>query len=446
MSAPNILCISVDSLRADFCSFLNQSLTTTPFLESLADESTLYHNTVSPSTWTLPVHASVFTGLYPEEHQINDEGVQLGDHPTFAELLGQRGYSVRSFGHNGWLEQGDILRGFDHVHTPKYGPISKGLTGLVRRGWRKLHEATFRVENEDRFTIDRVIESLSKQSEPFCYFVHLQGVHYPYHPHITAYRRFGDFTTHGLYRIHQTQRELYDSRLNRFLGLSPISDADIEHFKDLYRGCIYEADQLIGEVVETLQEDSLLDDTLLVVFGDHGDSFGTDGIFGHNFTVTDGVVRVPLLVRDPSGELTNEDRNEIVQLNDLYPTVLDAAGCDPPDTRSQSLYSDMTRDSAFVYYSAPESMWTDMCESLPPDFEGRLDDRLEREQHLVWKEEDRKLVWYPRSDRYESIGPRPEELRKELSRHKNALRPVSPGEQRAVSEEVLENIKEMGYL
>lgn len=445
MTSPNILFISIDSLRADFCSVIDSSLATTPFLNTLATDSAVYYNAISPSTWTLPVHASIFTGLYPQEHQLNDEGHELGDHPTFAELLTDHGYATKSFGHNGWLEQGDILRGFDHVHTPAYGPKRGGFRP-IRSRWQRLKEETFRLESEDRFTIDRVKESLSEEDEPFCYFVHLQGVHYTYQPHIRSYKRFGNLTTHGLYRNLQKQRELYDSRLNKYLNLHSVPEDDIIHFKDLYRGCIYEADQLVAELGKKLQNLGIFDDTILVVAGDHGDMFGENGIFGHNFTVSDGVIRVPLLVRDPTNPLKSGAHTEIVQLNDLYPTLLEAAECDFPKTNSRSLYSDSTRDSAFVSYSAPESMWRDISENAPPELGAELDNYLEREQRLLWKDSDRKLVWYPVSEQYESTGSAADELQAELSAHTASLQTVEPEGAQQMTDEVLENLENMGYL
>jgi len=307
-------------------------------------------------------------------------------------------------------------------------------------------EETFRLESEDAFTIKQVKKALSEETDPFCYFIHMQGVHYEYQPHICSYRQFGNLSTYSLYRNLQIQRKLYDSRLNRFLGLYPVSETDIAHFKNLYRACIYEADQLIGELIEWLHALDLFDETIIIVFGDHGDAFDEDGIFGHNFTVSDSVVRVPLLIRDPEQPIHTGVHEEIVQLNDLYPTILDAVGCDSPETRSRSLYANRSRDCAFVSYSTPSSMWKDIRESLPAEFDKSLDECLEREQRLVWQLDEKKLVWYPLTDRYEPTGGETDKLWNKLSAHMSSLNPVQPAGEGNVSEAVLDNIRDMGYL
>jgi len=130
MSSPNFLLLSIDSLRRDFCSFLDDSEHTMDFLERFAADSTVFERAISPSVWTLPVHTSIFTGLYPMEHTVNDEHTVLGDHPTFAELLRTEGYETRSFTHNGWFQSGEITRGFDHEHTRMPGMVGYGITNL----------------------------------------------------------------------------------------------------------------------------------------------------------------------------------------------------------------------------------------------------------------------------------------------------------------------------
>jgi len=112
VSKPNVVCVSVDSLRADFCSFDDGDARTTPFLRSVTPEATVFESAISPSIWTLPVHTSVFTGLYPPEHGVTSEGRVLGDHPTFAELLAEEGYSTAAFFQNSWLRLSGTLRGF----------------------------------------------------------------------------------------------------------------------------------------------------------------------------------------------------------------------------------------------------------------------------------------------------------------------------------------------
>jgi len=103
MNQPNLLLISIDSLRADAVSSIDTSVSTTPFFDELVEQSSLYTAAFSQGVWTVPSHTSIFTGLYPTEHGVYDEDavsegeVSLGDHPTIGQKLQENGYETRAF-------------------------------------------------------------------------------------------------------------------------------------------------------------------------------------------------------------------------------------------------------------------------------------------------------------------------------------------------------------
>lgn len=227
MNQPNILFISVDSLRADYCSFLPGATSdTTPFLESIASESTIYTSAISTSTWTLPVHTSVFTGLFPPEHGILTGKETLGDHPTIAEILSEHGYSTRAFYRNGWLDTGNILRGFDVLErdgnsakestsdTPRLKQLSETIQSFSPKSeellracykssiqWRKWSGDNVNNKSEStggRRTIDRCVDQLSDTHNPFFWFVHLNDAHWQYTPPSPYHQKFTNRSTPSL--------------------------------------------------------------------------------------------------------------------------------------------------------------------------------------------------------------------------------------------------------
>lgn len=445
MSDPNLLCISIDSLRADECSALDSPAPTTPRLEALAERGTVCTRAISPSTWTFPVHTSAFTGLYPVEHGLDDEGKRLGAHPTLAERLSEAGYTTESYGHNGWIETGGVLRGFSHTHTPACGPTPDGAAGLPGRAWRKLRRETFRLGSEDAHTVKTVSDRLRSLSSPFCLFVHFQGAHYKYRPHVEQYRPFGDASLSRLRSVFEQQQRLYNDRLNKYCGQWAPEDSVVDDIRDMYRGCVRETDAQVAALLDALDASGHTDDTVVVVFGDHGDCFGEDGIYGHNFSLADALIRVPLIIVDPTGQLDIDTYGHLVQLNDLYPTLLELAGLEPAETLSQSLISEQPRETAFAHYLAPDSTVESMHESIASTDEVTTADVPPRRQLAAWRGPEEKLVYYPEEDEYTGPAADDEPLRERLAAHRESLSPVEP-RGGAVDEATRANLVDMGYL
>ena len=451
MTRPNFLLISIDSLRHDFCSFLNENENTMRFLDDFAEQSTVYERAISPSVWTLPVHTSIFTGLYPTEHQVNDGETILGDHPTLAELLRDAGYETRSFTHNDWFRTAEMARGFEHEHTRMPGMIDNGITNIrngmqdrsferVKKGSKQVLEAPlvkgrkafFRHQLKGARTVSNSISRLEESSSPFCYMVHLNDVHHAYRPHIKYYRKFGDEGLRALHENVRYQQTLKNKREEIYTGNFEIDEEQLPLMKDLYRASILQTDRLVERLVNTLSEIGEAENTVVIVFGDHGDLIGEEGSFGHSFSVADELIRVPLLVHDPTGRLAPGRRQSIAQLNDLYPTVLKLAGEIPPETNSISLL-DHSRDAAFVHFDKMGREWKFPRSDYPPF-----------RQHAIWKSTDSKLVYYPDEDR-EAEGSDPK-LRSELDEHFEQLDPIPPKGEARLSEDIQQQLKGMGYL
>ncbi|TKX41339.1 sulfatase [Halorubrum sp. CGM4_25_10-8A] len=470
MTDPNILCVSVDSVRADFCNINGENgENTTPFLNSIASEATVFRNAITPSTWTLPVHASVFTGLYPPEHGILTGNETLGDHPTFAQCLSKNGYSTDAFFKNGWLETGDILRGFDHSDGTDESKSDSGIKTQMKRriadeleNFPELAEQTAQIlyhaqkqyrewsglgsvsSRGGERTIREYVNHLSEGNEPFCSFVHFNDAHWRYNPPNPYQNAFSERTSLGnVYNYAWWQYQVYASRTNRLkaaVGDTSPPDREVETFKNLYRSSIRHTDSLVEELIDSLKRQGVWDDTILILFGDHGDSFGEDGIFGHHFSVHDSIIHVPFMIRDPTGQLDTGTVSDPVSLVDIYPTVLELAGVSGPETSGINLLRD-SRDIAYSYYDV-----SDHDLYLGASDRGIDPDRLPpAKQYVAWAAEGRKVIEYPEEDEYVIVGHGDSTLRARLEEHRDQLDTIDTKEG-CITDDVAKRLEGMGYL
>jgi len=423
------------------------------FLNDFAEESTIFERTISPSIWTLPVHTSIFTGLYPAEHQINDKNTVLGDHPTFAELLSEAGYETRSFTHNGWFKSGGMTRGFEHDHTRMPGMIGYGISNIRNgvddrnrsqfvKGTKQVLEAPlvkgrkalFRHQFKGHRTVKNCFKRLEERNSPFCYILHLNDIHHVYRPHIKYYRKFGDRGIRELHENVRYQETLKENRHEIYTGRYEINQERLNLTKDLYRASILQADALIERLVDRLKSLDEYENTVIIVFGDHGDLIGENGMFGHSYSLADELIRVPLLIHDPTGQLEDGRRRDVVQLNDLYPTILEMAGLDVPETNSVSLM-DESRESAFIHLLESADNLKFSASEYPPF-----------EQYAIWRSPSSKLVYKPENDGRELVGDDDPALINELDKHLEGLIKIPSKGESELSPSTRTQLENMGYL
>lgn len=479
MGKPNVVCVSVDSLRADYWSLAGDArYNTTPFLATLApDSTTVYRSAISPSSWTLPVHTSVFTGLFPPEHKVLTGHERLGDHPTFAELLSDAGYTTDAFYYNGWFDTAGISRGFKESEesskeeasrtsvkrriADRIGDRSPTIESLLEAGyetarqywkstaafqhqyraWKAKKSADRRSETLDRRTLDNAQEFLDSVADPFCLFVHLNDTHYKYTPPNPFHSMYTDRSTQGLaYNVAWWQDRVYggrEKRLKAATGSIEPPKKEVETFKNLYAGGIRYADSLIEELVDTLRIQGQWSDTVFVLFGDHGDSFGEGGVYGHQYSVQDSVIRVPLLIRDPTETLESGVVDSPVSLADIYPTILSLTGVSKPETNAVDLTTD-AREYAFSYYDISEHEIHQQAEAMDVD-SAALPPAV---QYAIWKSPGERLTWYPESDSVDTDNP---ELEREIKSQTQRLEAIETNEG-TIGKDVADRLRDIGYL
>lgn len=300
--AANFLLISIDSLRADHLGCYGYDQDTSPNLDRIASEGIMFTRAFAPTSWTLPSHMTVLTGLPPEGHGVVDDGQGLAQGvSTLAEILQARGYVTAGFVSGPYLHSRyGFNRGF--AHYDDYSVVSPN----NKFSHRDITSPTLWQHVAD--WLDAWNEKAA--DSPFFLFVHMWDVHYDFIPPPPYDRMFdpdylGNLTGENFARSEAIHPEM-DSR-------------DLEHLVALYDGEVRFTDHHVGLILEELAELRVLDDTLVVVISDHGEEFFEHGEKGHRKNLFQETVQVPLLARWPGRLSAGAVNTKVVSLVDLMP-------------------------------------------------------------------------------------------------------------------------------
>lgn len=278
---PNVILVTIDTLRADYLGSYGSKRVETPHLDRLAREGARFTNAATTVPFTLPAHSSIMTGTYPPYHGVRENvGYALGeDVPTLAATLAEAGYHTAGFVSAFVLDsRWGIGRGFEHYDDEfDTDQMQARNMGSVQRDGAE--------------TLDAVLGWLDdRPAGPFFLWMHLFDPHDPYTP-----------------------PEPYASR---YRGRP-------------YAGEVAYTDSLIGRFRDELEQRDLLDSSLLVLTGDHGEGLGDHGEAFHGYFVYESTVHVPLIIRAP-GIAAGRVIGDAVSHIDLLPTILEVANVLPP--------------------------------------------------------------------------------------------------------------------
>jgi arylsulfatase A-like enzyme len=345
---PNVLLIVLDTVRADRLSLYGHQRPTSPTLERLAGRGVRFDEARATAPWTLPSHASLFTGRWPHELDV-DWATRLGTtFPTLAGYLGSRGYATAGFVANveyGSYEFG-LDRGFTHYEDYVLVPFSAlrmsylgklALRTVSDVGWtlsaspvpipflpHKDSRAWRILKTDpkiDAGSINReFLDWLSRRREParpFFAFLNYFDAHIPYLlPQGTPYR-FGRPPV-----LEADVRALLDWSVHDKPSLPPYY---VNLVRDCYDSCLGYLDEKLGELFDELESRGILDRTLLIVTADHGEGLGEHNLFAHGESLYRTEIRVPLLIVPP-GRQRSVTVNETISLRDLPATIVDLTG------------------------------------------------------------------------------------------------------------------------
>lgn len=345
---PNIILIILDTVRADRLSCYGHKNLTTPDFDKIAQEGILYENCYSPSSWTLPSHASIFTGSYLSKHNVGMSGDKLGEEfTTLASSLKHVGYETFGICYIPWVsELTGLNRGFDNFISqrrshPIFGFLKNAKSGfgffekkghnnntqnnktqdtrkIYLNGKSKSHWLkTLFVDDGADYSNELVKSWIKKQAtSPFFAFINYCEAHAIYHPPLGYRYKYLDKINTPFWKLNHDHREfMYNNR--------KMTSENFEILKALYDGEINYLNSKIKDLYNFLKNEKILDNTLLIITSDHGEQFGEKGFMGHARNLYNSLIKVPLVIKFPGERAKNQIVSDYVQTVDIFPTIID---------------------------------------------------------------------------------------------------------------------------
>ncbi len=383
---PNVLFIVWDTVRADHLSLYGYGKATTPRLEQFAEGADVYERATSTAMWTLPAHASMFTGLPATSHGANAKHRWLDHHhKTLAEILGESGYDTFGISSNLIASpMANLAQGFDVFETTyprgKKGPgrysgpakratlgkllpedtsteISPKFAGNAGDKWAKaaykdaapvLHGAL------NDFLTER------QSDAPWFAYLNMMEAHSPRVPTLAARKKVMDAAAIELGLATDTSLFAANAYI---VGKNTYTEPELAAINGVYDAALVDLDAATGDLLADLDGRGLLDNTLVILVSDHGESLGEHQRLEHRWSMYDPLLHVPLMVRYP-GQKAGKRIAERVSTIDLFATVLDVTGEAVPDDaaiRSKSLRG---RAYETIVYSEMIDPFTSMMKNV----------------------------------------------------------------------------------
>jgi len=456
----NVMLIVLDTVRADRLSCYGNTRNSTPAVDRVAARGVRFENCYANSSWTLPSHASMFTGMYPVGHRATQETLVLSETPaTLAGIFTNAGYQTFGTSMNGVVcVDNGLARGFEEFFE------AFKLTSRRETTWEK---AGFNNQAFERFLAG------ADRERPFFAFFNYIAPHLPYAPPQPPRSRYvGDS-----FAPEEVQAAM-EVRMPDHYMYGRIDERGFDLLGRLYEAEINVVDSAVGNLMARLEQQGLLGNTAVVIVSDHGENLGDHGHFDHVFNVYNSLLRVPLIVMLPDGAGGGSVRRDTSQLIDLFPTLLSLCGIeydgrvDGRDLFAQGAESVDAWAMAEYYYPGqvlsvfdPEELTANLTRFLP--FMRRLRALQNGEVKLIWGSDGTRELYLLDEDPQESTNlalqrpdhPALDKLTTRLERMvaefqgEEPLPPVPPPgwmvsgfEDRIQDPELLKKLRSLGYV
>lgn len=370
---PNILFIVLDTMRRDRLSIYGHNRETSPQLDAFAQNATLFERAVSAAQWTVPSHASMFTGVYPSTHGLTQaDGMLPREYPVLAELLRADGYETIAFCNNplvGVLNHG-LQRGFtrfyNYASAAPFRPTEAQRTRLRREAMHLFRrylarplgnqfahsDFLFRMSLNPLFvpiwtrlinykgntphSIDDLMDYWERKNaggtdKPLFAFLNLMGSHMPYNPSQDMLDRVAPNIRHD--RHTYTFMRRFNAEAARWASPSdpPLQDWERETLNNFYDAEIASQDQHLGRLLKWLKDSGTLDNTMVIICADHGEGHGDHDFVGHGFVVNQELVHVPLIIHYPERFPAGKRIMNTISTRRLFHTMLETADIPLPN-------------------------------------------------------------------------------------------------------------------
>ena len=336
---PNLILVTMDTVRADHLSVYGYGERTTPFLEEFARRATVYTNAFATSNQTLTTHASIFTGVYGSWHGAYPvasgfpNGRPLGTaNPTLAQDLMGWGYQTMAVVANYAYLGPDfgLDRGFGQCDVQVPSTLADAFylrTSVLRwlghvTSWADLYVRCVRAGqvNQDIFAF---LRGRAPNGPPFFLLANYMDAHVPYIPPPPFDTLFPGRSAH------LGPGDYPSMRAEVMRGERAITSEERRHFMSQYDGGIRYIDSELKRLMERLEELGLFENSMIVICGDHGEAFGEHGLVQHGVSVYQDQVHIPLIIKFPGQHAPRTVIDPVSEV-DLLPTILSALGLEVP--------------------------------------------------------------------------------------------------------------------
>lgn len=331
--APDVLMIVMDTVRAQSTSLHGYERKTTPILEELAAEGVVFLDANAPSTWSLPAHASLFTGTFPSWNNAHGETRYLDDRlPTLAETMAGSGWETHCFSANPHISDAfGLTRGFmANDEAWRAGPGARGFTFIYR--WVDAVGLGRAQDKGGALVVNNIKNWMSRRpddSPPAFVFVNFLEAHFPFHqlPNEFLYA----YQDHPIGELRNAGQIAFGVQFGRQLTDEEFNQVH-QPLVDMYDAGILYTDYLVGEVIDQWRKAGRLDNTVIIVLGDHGEAMGEHRAFGHVSPVNEVDLRVPLVMRYPAKIPAGSEVEQAISTVGTFASILDMTGVEFPES------------------------------------------------------------------------------------------------------------------
>ena len=423
VSAPNVLILMWDTVRADRMSLYGHDRATTPALDAFAKDALVFEQAISPGMWTVPAHGALFTGLPVASHGANARWIWLDDRfVTAAEHFAERGWGTWAWSSNPYLsEASNLLQGFETQASswlpPHDGPAGEATEGKLMardrsseispawtpsghgRGWPE-HLTAYK---DGGPAITAAFEAWLDErpdDQPFFAYINFLEAHHPRVPSQASREALlePEVLELGL----QTDASLFRT-MSAMEGKASFSEAELAAVRGVYDASLLDLDRSTDAVLSMLRERGALDNTIVVVVSDHGEHLGEGGMFDHRWSVEQPLLHVPLVIRAPGLEPGRV--GEPVSTQALFPTLCALSGVPCSDNQPLASLTEPPPPRVFSELAVPtprlpfvREAWSD----LEPT-------RWARRYHVVVEGEDKLIRASDQRHRLVRVGPKVDE-------------------------------------
>jgi arylsulfatase A-like enzyme len=312
-----VFIIVADTLRWDFLGAYNKEKKCSPHIDRFSKDAAVFTQAYSTSPWTVPAHVSMFTGLFPNNHQVNYANKKLHKDksiPVLFEKLQDRfiTYSVND----------------SHMVSSKFG-FYRGFD--IYAELKRVH----RNRASSKRTFDHAIQLiLEEKSKHALFFLHSYQVHNPYNPEIHLAKEY--------YRL--IGRNDFDQFYFRPTGLikkgrelfKKLPEKEKKDIETIYEAGVYTFDYRFGEFIDFLEEKGIYEDSMIFLLSDHGDEFMDHGAWEQGHSLYNELIKIPLLVKFPGNQYADRKIAGLVSITDVLPTIMEVANV----TMDESIHQD----------------------------------------------------------------------------------------------------------